>query len=138
MTQEITPEIIQKRIEILQWERENRNLKNRNAHRVTSGCMYEPLGGEKKYGCAVGRLLPREIQQKCDSFADGVGLDGSSVSCKEIFDLLPEDVKELEQDFLVHIQLLHDTVAFWTNEGPSDEGLKRIEFLEKTFCKDTE
>lgn len=131
-----TPQTLaQRRLEILHWERDNRNLLNRNIG--NDCCMYEPQGGEKKYGCGVGRLLPEDIQKKCDTFV-GDGPDGSSVSRKELFDLLPEDVKDLEHDFLVHLQLLHDTGAFWTNEGPSDEGIKRIEFLEKTFCKDAE
>lgn len=132
MTQEITPEIIQKRIEILQWERCNRNLKNRNAHRVTGGCMYEPLGGEKKYGCAVGRLLPTEIQKQCDTTYLG---QGSGVTNARILKMLPEDILALGKDFLEELQSLHDNSDNWTEEGVSRHGCDRFRRMEKMFCQ---
>lgn len=131
MKDQTSPEIIQKRLEILQWEMENRNLINRNAK--SDGCRYEPFGGERKYGCAVGRLLPTEIQQKCDSFycID----EGSSVSNANILKRLPEDILALGKKFLEALQGLHDDEDNWTEKGMSKYGYMRIEEMKRIFCK---
>ena len=110
--------------EILQWERDNRNSNNRSVDANTKGCTYS---GE--IGCAVGRLV--EDKDLCSR------LDNSALSgvCRtEVFNQLPENVKELGQEFLQDLQKLHDNYQYWNENGLSDSGNKIMMQLETRWC----
>ena len=129
--------IKERRKEILQWERDNRNSNNRSVDAKTKGCIYSgEIGCAAKgciysgeIGCAVGRLI--EDKDLCSR------LDNSALSgvCRtEVFNQLPENVKELGQEFLQDLQKLHDNYQYWNENGLSDSGNKIMMQLETRWC----
>lgn len=67
-------------------------------------------------GCAISRYLPLELSK----FIDSQGLN--SVNHDLVFNLLPNEIKELGQDFLLSMQVLHDTDEFWDGDILSIRG----------------
>jgi len=120
--------IQQRRMEILEWEKTNRNLTNRSQLDVGTSCHYSALIG-KPFGCAVGRLLDEDLAEALD------GMPESSVSRLDIFKILPQDVKDLGLPFLRELQTLHDIPSNWTDEGLSEEGMQFFEKMVKVHCK---
>jgi hypothetical protein len=100
--------IKERRLEILKWERENRTSKNRSINNNLT-CIYS---GE--IGCGVGRLI--EDKALCDRLDDLGGIC-SGVCLSYIFEQLPENVKELGQEFLKDLQRLHDHAHHWSTKG---------------------
>ncbi len=70
-----------------------------------SYCSYE-------HGCAIGRHLNKELAIQLDKLID-IG-QNSGVSYSNVFNILPEFLKELKIDFLTRVQKLHDNSLFWT------------------------
>jgi hypothetical protein len=90
-----------------------------------NSCVYHKEGTP---GCAVGRLIEdKQLCIKLDSFSD------SSVDSDEIFELLPEEVKDLGQRFLVRLQRLHDDMYNWDESGITDEGKNRVNHIKQDF-----
>lgn len=116
--------INERRLEILEWEKNNRTLNNRSFNAF--GCAYEGY-----IGCAVGRLIAdKNLCKKLDREHE------SSVVEYGVFCQLPSDVQQLEQGFLLDIQILHDTYTNWTNTGLSEKGLTCYnEIVEKWIKK---
>jgi len=75
---------------------------------------WTPIATSK--GCAISRYLPLELSK----FIDKQGL--TSVHNDTIFNLLPAELKELGQDFLLSMQSLHDTDEFWDGDILSLKG----------------
>lgn len=116
--------IKERRKEILQWERENRNSNNRSVDAATKGCIYS---GE--IGCGVGRLVDdKDLCARLDHLAF------SAVCQTAIFDQLPENVKELGHGFLMDLQRLHDQRHYWNENGLSDVGNVIIAIVETRWC----
>jgi hypothetical protein len=104
--------IKERRLEILKWERENRNTQNRAINEDLS-CIYS---GE--IGCGVGRLIEdKDLCAKLDNLGSGAG-----VCLDSVFRQLPENVQELNQEFLMDLQKLHDYGHHWNYDGLSDAG----------------
>jgi hypothetical protein len=118
----------QRRMEILEWERDNRNLANRSQPDDLVSCHYKALLG-KPFGCAVGRLLDEDLAEALDQMPE------SSVARPDIFNMLPQSVKDLGFLFLKDLQLLHDISSNWTTEGLSEEGMGIFENMVKVHCK---
>jgi hypothetical protein len=81
----------------------------------TGICKYQPT--ETSRGCAIGRHLPLYLAQEFDTYAN------ASVSTCKIFDQLPQNLKELTQQFLTMVQNLHDVKSNWSVDGLSREGI---------------
>ena len=114
--------INERRLEILEWEKNNRNLNNRS---VDGGiCKYSgPIG------CAVGRLVDdKELCEKLDNRKDGKG-----TGVRRVFNRLPDSVKELGIDFLSSIQYLHDNDCYWDDAGPNESGIHSFITIEEHF-----
>lgn len=106
--------IKERRLEILKWERENRTSLNRAIDNDLT-CIYS---GE--IGCGVGRLI--EDKDLCARL-DGLNWDVVSGVCLiSVFNQLPENVKELDQEFLIDLQKLHDYGHHWNERGLTDDG----------------
>lgn len=115
--------IKERRLEILKWERENRTSSNRVIGDDLS-CIYS---GE--IGCGVGRLIEdKDLCARLDRFGEA----GSGVCLAYIFEQLPENVKELGQEFLIDLQKLHDHGHHWNEKGLSEDG---EEFMVKLELK---
>lgn len=71
--------------------------------KIGSTCIYSP--SDTSMGCAIGRLVSKKVAVKLDEL-------GSSVGNLEIFELLPEWLKAMGQDFLHSLQSLHDMSTF--------------------------
>lgn len=95
----------------LQWEVDNRTLLNRGVMLIDGGrhigveprCTYSH---EANGGCAVGRLLPKEIAAEL-----------SGPVCDINLTVFPENVACMEAEFLTELQRLHDLRDFWDIEG---------------------
>ena len=84
------------------------NFKNRCIDAKLGKCFYYKRG---KAGCAIGRLIEdKKICRKMDKIY-------GAIDNNDIFSLLPENLKELGQNFLIHIQELHDLDENWNSEG---------------------
>lgn len=105
------------------------NLNNRCAD--DEGCCYYYMDG--KEGCAIGRHIPdKELCKRLDEMKDGCC--GSSVGTNNnVFDKLPDNLKELGQTFLHAIQALHDSSIYWTDYGISGYGLKLAKEIRDKF-----
>lgn len=93
-------------------------------------CVYNPktIGKEgTSEGCAVGRLLPPELSLKLDNDFNNV-----PVTREDLFDILPEDVKNYGRSFLGSLQQLHDSSVYWNSTGLSEAGRERV----KTITQD--
>lgn len=78
-------------------------------------------GGHCSYegGCAIGRFLNSALAKQFDLGKVG---NPTSVDNTVIFNLLPEELKVLGQDFLEKVQKLHDNPAYWSKDGLSPRG----------------
>lgn len=117
--------IEQRRLEILDWEKNNRNLNNRSTEgEGTVRCMYSgPIG------CAVGRLIDdKELCAELDADDDG------AVYEPYVFAQLPYHIKELGQDFLNDLQNLHDNSQAWNENGLSSRGKELYEKTKARWC----
>ena len=95
-------------------------------------CRYSPKTIDKEAtseGCAVGRLLPTELQELLDRDFEGTG-----VSNDHLFYALPQDIQDLGQTFLVRLQMLHDSDDYWDTDGLSEYGRVYVQHIEKNFC----
>jgi hypothetical protein len=124
------PKTVQlRRLEILEWERDNRNLTNRSQKEDSVACLYCAPPG-KPFGCGVGRLIDdKGIVEALDQMPE------SSVGRLDVFSMLPVEVKDLGLPFLRDLQLLHDSIGYWTNGGLSEEGMAVFEKMIKVHCK---
>lgn len=100
------------------------NLSNR-CETVAGMCKYHVDGKE---GCAIGRKIQDiELRKELDA-GTNTGVDYSKV-----FDRLPNDLKELGQDFLSNLQGLHDDTYNWSETGLSKSGQKSVYRIKEKF-----
>jgi hypothetical protein len=85
-------------------------------------CKYPPVGESE--GCAVGRLVPREIADKLDE-------RGSSISDEVQFNLLPEWMKEMGHQFWYKLQRMHDDGLLAKQDSAE------VEKIVSNLCVDT-
>ena len=71
-------------------------------------CVYYPPTGSQSEGCAIGRFLTPELARKLDNAED----NNSGVIYSNIFQQLPTWMKDLGQNFLKDLQILHDERRF--------------------------
>lgn len=100
-------------------------------NRCESGtsCVYSPttVGLEgKTEGCAIGRKLPKELAIKFDEISKNNDDMGGVISHHSLFDLLPNELKDLGADFLTDLQQLHDLTWNWDATGLSSSGLEDV------------
>lgn len=127
--------IEQCRLEILHWERDNRNLNTVNVS--SKGMCYYTAKGDNPFGCAIGRMLPASLCKELDSFASSDKSSGSpTVASQEVFNMLPKSIQNLGIDFLTELQNLHDMVNNWNYEGLSSLGTKVFEDIKQKYCQD--
>jgi hypothetical protein len=114
--------IEQRRLEILNWEKDNRNSNNRSVSDESGLCVYSGA-----IGCAVGRLVSdKTLCYKMDNLDDS--------SFYHVFSLLPEDVRELGKDFLSVVQEFHDTKVYWNENGLTSRGMENYDYIKKNYC----
>lgn len=88
-------------------------------------CTYSPT--EESKGCAIGRLITdKNICTELDFKNQPIGADSA-------FNILPIEIKELGQDFLRNLQLLHDLPYYWLESGLSEEGLNKVNHLKLEY-----
>lgn len=75
---------------------------------------------EGKAGCALGRHIPdKDLCRKLDNWNGNTSV---GVSCDDAFELMPDNLRELGQDFLEQVQSMHDVITNWVSDGLSPEG----------------
>ncbi len=75
-------------------------------------------------GCAIGRLLPKELADKFDREYSFNNKKGSVI---KLFDLLPLELQEYGLPFLSQLQSFHDKNYYWTDNGLSAFGEALVE-----------
>lgn len=86
--------------------------------------------------CAIGRKLTPELRKELDEIVLSEG-DGC-VNSTEVFEKLPEWMKQLRPTFLRVVQVLHDMASNWDKNGLSKTGWENYqryleEVLEETY-----
>lgn len=93
-------------------------------------CYYSPekagLIG-KTDGCAIGRKCSPELRSKLDREFENKSVD-------VIFSLLPNDLKELDKDFLGEVQRFHDVGIYWDKVGLSEKGRQKYNWIKEQYC----
>ncbi len=94
-------------------------------------CQYSPSEASK--GCAIGRHI--EDKTLCVTLDNGVGEHSAakSVNSEIVFKLLPESLQQLGQDFLIHMQKLHDNPLNWIETGLTNYGLETVKEIKSIF-----
>lgn len=102
-------------------------------------CRYSPESlniQDISEGCAIGRLLPREICNKLDD------LD-PNLSARSLFDTerypnlgIPQDILDLRKGFLTDLQALHDLNHHWDENGLSEKGKKLVSIIKQRIETD--
>lgn len=114
----------EKQLEFLNKTIEKYTLKNRGYNKEREVCFYSP--SNESPGCAIGSEVSLEIAKKLDEINYGVNDNYT-------FNLLPDNLKQLGQNFLTAIQNLHDTELFWDIEGLSDIGKNQVNNIKEKF-----
>lgn len=74
-------------------------------------------------GCAIGRLLPSEFCIELDARFKNTGI--LSIIRSDVGEQLPKIIKD-NLDFFAELQTFHDCDVFWTEDGLSKAGEKRL------------
>jgi hypothetical protein len=97
-------------------------------------CTYSPAKVSKvgiSQGCAIGRHLTPELQEELDERG---GYSG--VSNPDIFPRLPDNLKELGQNFLYNCQSLHDCDDYWEENSLNEAGKEAVNHIITTHNLD--
>ncbi len=73
----------------------------------------------EKPGCAIGRHI--DDKDLCKDLDAGLV---KSISFTSNFNRLPQKLQDLTKNFLVCVQILHDTEGNWNSQGISEAGKK--------------
>lgn len=107
-----------------------------------NNCYYSPNSCGKQdisEGCAIGRFLDADTKKlfdrvQGDSFC---GIKGILDSKKSRIKLLPIWMQGFDPDFLLAVQALHDTDAYWDKDGLTEFGLQRVNNIKKEYINET-
>jgi hypothetical protein len=101
------------------------NSKNRSVKYIApSQCTFFNEGTSP--GCAIGRLIKdKELCKQLDYMTLT-----ELRSFAEIYELLPPELKEYNQEFLIDLQALHDKPENWNESGLSEIGKDRRNHIE--------
>lgn len=102
------------------------NSKNRAAN---TSCVYSPIPDVSE-GCAIGRKIKdKQLCADLDAHKHG----GYGVSNQSVFNVLPDELKELGMNFLHDLQRLHDEPAYWDEKGLSLSGAECVRRIKDYF-----
>lgn len=97
-------------------------------------CRYSPESlniQDISEGCAVGRLLPRDLCNKLDDLDPSLSA-GSFFNTEKYPNLgIPQDILDLGKRFLVDLQSLHDTDSNWDINGLSERGNRFVNSIQQ-------
>lgn len=119
--------------EILQKVINTFNLNNRCSQKDSCKYSGDSVDHESP-GCAIGMFLPKEVANLADSL--DVGDVAQLLDCQEVWDKLESMGKDkevgkwLHEDnitFLDALQNLHDVNAYWSENGLSEYGKRRVQ-----------
>ena len=115
-------ELQEKQLAFLEETINHFNINNRGYNINISACSYSA-------GCAIGRNLDIELCKLLDNHECG----DSGIENNEIFELIPTNLQELTQKFLIEIQVLHDSKSSWDENGLSEIGKMNVQSIKKQF-----
>ena len=91
-------------------------------------CTYEPLKNKpKSLGCAIGMYLNNKVAEKLDNQLESSIKD--ILSKRRLKALLPKWMQNMDKEFLMKVQSLHDHITFWSIRGLSKEGKKQVRLI---------
>lgn len=118
---EATDDLLTKRRKLVEFVSVYFNSKNRSFCEETNRCVYRSKDG---FGCALGIFIDITPAHELNHAGPVMGDE-----------VIPDTLKELGIDFLVYVQQLHDTKAFWTDTGLNTEGVEFKNKLLKKHCE---
>jgi hypothetical protein len=87
-------------------------------------CEYCTKDGRR---CAIGRVLNIDYQTS-------LSIHNRSVDADVVYELVPDEIKELGRLFLSELQVLHDTDNCWDSNGLTNAGKRRVELIKLDYC----
>lgn len=98
-------------------------------NKETESCMYWDKSTGNK--CLIGMEIPEE---KYSEKYEGHSFTYEENEEKIIFNQLPVVIQKLGLYFLAKCQRLHDNKTYWTEDGLSDKGVARLNFIKAIYC----
>jgi tRNA A-37 threonylcarbamoyl transferase component Bud32 len=104
-----------------------------NSNNRCSIISYDRYIGEScKYrmddkACAIGRELTDEQAAYLDN------MNSNGVNEPKVFEVLPDRLKAMGEDYLIDIQNMHDDKAYWDENGLNEHGGKLVTHICKKY-----
>jgi hypothetical protein len=90
-------------------------------------CTYSKT--ETSPGCAIGQFLPCELVEQLD------GLGGSNIYAvsrySNLYEQLPNWMREMGLDFLASCQMFHDSSTYWQESGFTQLGELELKSIKR-------
>ena len=90
-------------------------------------CQYAPR--KDSPGCAIGRKCPVALATHIDNKCPNMG-----VTIDKVWELLPKELQELGNSFLMECQTLHDDPNNWEYIGLSEKGARKYNDIVNQYC----
>lgn len=120
--------ILEGRLNLLAETAKHFNSKNRGFNKTRQQCVYtHGCNG----GCAIGRKVDAKLARKLQR----VSKLNTEITNYDIFDLLPDSLKQLGMKFLSVVQGLHDDEDNWDETGLSKLGISEYKRILRTYCR---
>lgn len=93
-------------------------------------CMYRP---EEHPGCAVGRcMIPSEYDEEMEN--ENIKLVQQDFADGDIDNILLPEYRGHETEFWMHLQNLHDSSTYWTDDNQlTDNGYRKINDIKSKY-----
>ena len=95
-------------------------------------CVYSPHA--KSQGCAIGRLISKELAKYFDRDSPAIG----TPVVDDVFHELPIDLQKLGLNYLVELQVFHDSHLFWNTKGLTIKGTHQLNSIRSWIMEGTE
>ena len=115
-------EIKQRRLAVLEETVQFYSADPSRRAKTGTGCHYITNDGRR---CAIGRLVDEDLACRLEKFHSGAGVGGH-----EIFEELPQEIKDLGLLFLARLQNWHDDGQNW-HDGLTEGGKNEAENLKR-------
>lgn len=113
------------------YHRGNRATKEPDfAHPSTAGCQYS--SSKTSPGCAIGQFLSKTAAKQLDCLRDS-SIRSAIIASRSLNIRIPRWITDMDANFLVRVQQLHDYSHHWTTSGLSKCGRAEVTRITKEF-----
>ena len=110
------------------------NPAERRCISIYGACSYSPSINHipTSEGCAIGRHLDGDVKIKFDESSYG-SISMIAKYNKDAFALAPQWMQDMDIDFLMDIQVLHDKSDYWNETGLTEMGEEYVNQIKNKF-----